>query len=49
METLFVAAVFVYVIVCGAVMMLVANMEPEGSNAQTVDVHESPLLEAPAH
>ncbi len=49
METLFVAAVFVYAIACAAAIMAVAAMEPEGSNAQTVDVHESPLLEAPAH
>jgi hypothetical protein len=50
MDTLFVAAIFVVAVTCGAAIMVVACLRPEGSDAQqTADVPESQPLEAPVH
>ena len=50
MDTLFVAAIFVVAVACGAAIMVVACLKPEGSGAhETADVSESHPLEAPAH
>jgi hypothetical protein len=48
-DTLFLGAVFVIAVACGVAIMAVACIKPEGSDAhETVDIHESHPLEAPA-